>query len=126
MRRCLDSWAVLRWLEGVEPAATRVAKALDQRPVMSVVNAGEVFYIVRRQAGDEAAVEVLDTLRARVQLDPVDEARAVQMARIKADHRMALGDAFAAATAQAYGVRLLTGDPELLAKPRTWDVQDLR
>jgi len=41
-RPCLDSWAVLRWLEGVEPAASRVEDLLPKRPLMSWMNVGEV------------------------------------------------------------------------------------
>jgi len=40
---CLDSWAILRWLEGEEPAAARVEASLENRPVMSWINPGEVF-----------------------------------------------------------------------------------
>jgi PIN domain nuclease of toxin-antitoxin system len=43
---CLDSWAVLAWLEGEEPAASRVQEALVSRPVMSWINVGEVAYVV--------------------------------------------------------------------------------
>ena len=53
MTFALDSWAVLRLLEGTEPAAGRVEQILtDARPVMSWINLGEVFYIVRRDQGD--------------------------------------------------------------------------
>jgi len=45
---------------------------------------------------------------------------------LKADHPMALGDAFAVATAQAYRAVLLTGDPEILDGVRGWELEDLR
>lgn len=126
MRDGLDPWAVLRWLEGEETAATRVERALAGRPVMSVVNVAEVFYVVRRARGDATALAVVDGLRARVDLDPVDEDRAVAAGRIKADFPMALADAFALATATAHGARLLTGDPEILDAGGGWDLEDLR
>lgn len=50
----------------------------------------------------------------------------IQAARLKADHRFAYADAFAAATTMAHDALLLTGDPEL-SQPRVpWRVEDLR
>ena len=51
MTDCLDSWAVLLWLEGEDPAASRVEAALSGHPVMSWINIGEVSYIVESKAG---------------------------------------------------------------------------
>jgi predicted nucleic acid-binding protein len=126
MRVCLDSWAVLRWLEGTEPAATRVETALYDRPVMSLVNVGEVFYIVRRARDDGAALDVLDGLRARVEFDAPNEERVVASARIKTEHPMAFADAFAIATSVAHSAVLLTGDPEIIDAPGQWQIEDLR
>jgi len=123
---CLDAWAVLRWLEGAEPAASRVESALLERPVMSWINAGEVYYVVHRAAGAERAGLVLRDLRARAALDGASPARIVEAATIKALHPMALGDAFAVATAIAHGAVLLTGDPEILDRERLCPTEDLR
>ena len=38
MSVCLDSWAVLAWLHGQEPALTRVADVIEARPVISWIN----------------------------------------------------------------------------------------
>jgi predicted nucleic acid-binding protein len=126
VRVCLDSWAVLRWLEGTEPAANRVDIALQDRPVMSLVNVGEVFYIVRRARDDAVALEVLDGLRARVEFDVPNEERVVASARIKAVYPMAFADAFAIATSVAHSAVLLTGDPEIIDADGRWQVEDLR
>lgn len=124
----LDSWAVLRLLEGDEPAATRVEQALDSqvRPVMSWLNAGEVFYIVTRLRGRQAAESVIRDLRARVEVELPTEERVIAAAAIKAGHAMAYADAFAAATALAHDATLLTGDPELLLADAAWRHEDLR
>ena len=123
----LDSWAVLRLLEGVEPAASRVERILDaDRPVMSWINLGEVFYIVRRDRGDTEARDVVSDVRSRLRLDLPSEHRVLAAAAIKADHRMAYADAFAAATAIAHRATLLTGDPELLIDDAGWGWEDLR
>jgi predicted nucleic acid-binding protein len=123
----LDSWAVLRLLEGADPAATRVQSTLDDgTAVMSWINLGEVFYIVRRLHGRDAAESVVRDLRPLLDLDLPDQSRVIEAAAIKADHAMAYADAFAAATAIGHDATLLTGDPELLLADSAWRHEDLR
>ncbi len=123
----LDSWAVLRLLEGAEPAAGRVQGILDEvRPVMSWINLGEAYYIVRRDQGGDEAHEVVRDLRLRLDLDLPSEHRILAAAAIKADRPMAYADAFAAATAAAHDATLVTGDPELLLDGAPWEWEDLR
>jgi predicted nucleic acid-binding protein len=123
----LDSWAVLRLLEGADPAASRVEEVLEAaRPVMSWINLGEVFYVVRRDQDETEAREVVRDVRPHLSLDLPSEQRVLAAASIKADHRMAYGDAFAAATAAAHRATLLTGDPELLIEDAAWGWEDLR
>jgi predicted nucleic acid-binding protein len=123
----LDSWAILRLLEGTEPAARRIEQVLDDgRPVMSWINLGEVYYIIRRDQGENDALDVVRDLRLRLDLDLPSEDRVLNAAAIKADHPMAYADAFAAATAAAHDATLLTGDPELLLIGATWRWEDLR
>ena len=56
----LDSWAVLRYLENTDPAATLVADLLDDdRPLMSWINLGEVHYVLRRAHGEDDAIELV-------------------------------------------------------------------
>lgn len=127
MKLALDSWAVLRLLEGIEPAASRVQAVLDeQAPVMSWINLGEVYYVVRRAQSKDEALSVVRDLRERVDLDLPSEQRVLEAAALKADHRIAYADAFAAATAIAHTATLLTGDPELLADHAPWRFEDLR
>ena len=126
MTMCLDSWAVLRWLEGIEPAATRVDDVLAERPCMSWINAGEVYYIVTRLAGEAEAETVVNDLRLGVRLDPALPDRVTEAASIKARYPMAYADAFAVATALAYDATLLTGDPKIIEAGGPWRVEDLR
>lgn len=126
MRRALDSWAVLRLLEGVEPAAARVQEVLDGRPVMSWIDVGEVYYVVSRDRGAEEAQQVVRDLRPLLDLDLPSEDRVMEAARVKAEYRMAYADAFAVATAIAHGAVLVTGDPELLIDGAPWETEDLR
>ena len=126
MIESLDSWAILRWLDGDEPAAARVEAAIPSRPVMSWINLGEVAYIVERRAGVDRARRVVRELRPRLTLDLPSEARVLEAAHLKAGYAMAYADAFAVATAIAHGATLLTGDPEILNGDPTWPVEDLR
>lgn len=123
---CLDSWAVLRFLEGDSPAAQRVRRVLRQgRPVMSWINLGEVYYTVCRAAGAAEADAALGMLRPLVTLDSVTPARVLAAAHLKARHPIAYADAFAVATAAAHASVLLTGDPELTRRAMGCRVEDL-
>ncbi|MGI8413771.1 MAG: PIN domain-containing protein [Solirubrobacteraceae bacterium] len=114
MSVCLDSWAILAWLDGEEPALSRVNAEIDSRPVVSWVNLVEVYYRVERDHGRDAAEETLTALRRRLSPDLPGTARMIEVARLKARAPIALADCFAAATAAAHGLVLLTGDPELV------------
>ena len=127
MTTVLDSWSVLAFLDGTEPAATEVDALLArERPAISWINLGEVFYVVRRRHGEDAAVETLRDLRPAVDalLPSVDLVLAA--GRIKADHPLSYADAFAAATAIERLATLWTGDPELLVDGAPWAWRDLR
>lgn len=127
MRAVLDSWAILRYLEDAGPAAAAVADLLDaDRPVVSWINLGEVFYVVRRRYGEEEASSTVRDLRDITTAELPTQDRILDAARIKADHPMAYADAFAAATAVAHGAALWTGDPELLIGGSPWEWNDLR
>lgn len=124
MTWCLDSWAVLAWLED-DAAAARVDQVLDGA-VMSWINLGEVAYIVQRRRGDQSSQRTVAELRQRLTLDLPTPARVLAAADLKGRHRLAYADAFAIATAVARRAVLLTGDPEIVDGDPAWPVQDLR
>jgi predicted nucleic acid-binding protein len=123
----LDSWAMLRLLEDSGPAARMVEELLGRdRPAMSWINLGEVFYVVRRRHGDDAASETVRDVRDVVDARLPDERLILDAARLKAGHPMSYADAFAAAQAIALDAELWTGDPELLVDGSAWRWRDLR
>jgi predicted nucleic acid-binding protein len=123
----LDSWSVIRYLEDRGPAAEDVGGLLaSEHPIMSWINLGEIFYVIRRAAGEDAAASTIRDLRRAVVAELPNASRVVEAARIKADHPMTYADAFAAATAIAHDATLWTGDPELLVADATWRWRDLR
>jgi predicted nucleic acid-binding protein len=123
---CLDSWAVLRFLEGRTAAARRVRQVMRQgRPLMSWINLGEVYYVVHREAGVTEAEATVALLRPIVTLDSPTPDRVMAAARIKAQHPLAYADAFAVATAAAHDAVLLTGDPEIVRRKVGCRMEDL-
>lgn len=127
MSICLDSWAILAWLDGEEPAVSRIDGVLADRPLTSWVNLVEVYYRVARDQGRDAADGTLADLRAALTLDLPGTTRMIEVARLKARAPVALADCFAMATAAAHDLVLLTGDPEIIDLPdRPCQVEDLR
>jgi predicted nucleic acid-binding protein len=123
----LDSWAVMSYLQDEAPAAMQVETLLqDERPVMSWINVGEIFYILRRRHGEPHARAAVHDLRGVVTVELPTTDRVIDAARVKSDHAMAYADAFAAATTIACGAVLWTGDPELLVEGSPWRWKDLR
>jgi len=114
----LDSYALLAYLEG-EAGRPRVKELMSGAEsgryslYLSLINLGEVLYIIERERGLVAAQRVLaavDQLPLRVV--PVSRAEVLAAAHIKACYPISYADAFAVVTAQDYHCVLLTGDPE--------------
>jgi predicted nucleic acid-binding protein len=114
----LDSWAVIAYLEG-EAAAERVADHIadaheNEIPMfISVVNAGEVWYIIARETSVSDADRSITELR-HLGIDFVDAdwSLAHDAGVYKSKHKMSFADCFAAAVAKQNKALLLTGDPE--------------
>jgi len=115
MKRCLDSWAVLAWLDGEEPAAGVVERAIKrERPAMSWINLVEVHYRTIRDHGRREGDQVLAELRPLVTENLPGIAAMRSASALKAEHPIALADCFAVALAAEEEVALLTGDPEIV------------
>lgn len=127
MNFCVDSWTILAWLDGEDPALSRLDALLPTRPVVSWINLVEVYYRVERYHGRIAADDVLASLKSTLAPDLPGTARMVEAARLKARAPIALADCFAVVTATAHGLTLLTGDPEILELPDApCPIEDLR
>ncbi|MGN6258518.1 MAG: PIN domain-containing protein [Solirubrobacterales bacterium] len=115
MRRCLDSWAVLAWLDGEEPAARVVERTIKrERPAMSWMNLVEVHYRMIRDHGRQEADQVLAELRPQITENLPGIATMKSVSSLKAKHPIALADCFAIALAAEEEAELLTGDPEII------------
>jgi ribonuclease VapC len=118
--RVLDSWAILEWIAGRQPACGIVAALLSEgeeghaRLLMSIINVGEVYYCLRKNhslALAEDWRESAPTLPITVDVPTAPDVWIA--AELKARYPIAYADAFAAALARKHGCQLMTGDPEL-------------
>lgn len=114
----LDSFAVLAYFEG-EPGMARVRTLLAEaakgalRLHLSVINLGEILYIVEREHGLVAAQRTLAALdQLPVQIQSADRNVVLAAARLKARYSVSYADAFAVVVAHEQQAVLLTGDPE--------------
>jgi len=134
-RYVFDSWALLAWLGGEEPADAEVQALLDAATAghaelwMSIINLGEVYYSTARKSGgiEKAREDRKSLLQSPISFVEVDNDLVWEAAEIKAAHALAYADAFAAALTVRLKAVLVTGDPEfdLLAKSRMIAVKRL-
>jgi predicted nucleic acid-binding protein len=117
--RVLDSWPILEWISGRQPATDTVAKLFAEseagvtRLFMSAINVGEVYYFLRKRHSEELADSWRASSRtfpATIEVPTADEIW--DAAILKGRYPIAYADAFAAALAQKYQCPLVTGDPE--------------
>ncbi len=124
----LDSWAVIAYLEG-EPAAEKVADHIadaheNQIPLfMSVVNAGEVWYIIARETSvGDADRSIMELRHLGIDFVEPDWSLAHEAGGFKSKHKMSFADCFAAALAKHKKALLLTGDREFLQVEKDIDI----
>jgi predicted nucleic acid-binding protein len=117
----LDTFALLAYLRD-EPAAARIEKVLadggKEKCLLftSIINLGEVLYIIERKGGVAKAQDTLALIRQLpIEILPADEQSVFAAAHIKANHAISYADAFAVAAAIAKNAVILTGDTEFEA-----------
>jgi len=114
----LDSWAALAYL-GDEASAREVADLMtnaheNRIPMyMSMVNAGEVWYILAREISEQQADSAITDLTGLgIELIDLDWHLTRMAGTFKARHKMSYADCFAAALAKDRKSALVTGDKE--------------
>ena len=114
----LDSWAVMAYLED-GPSAEKVADIIADAHetgtplLMMVVNVGEVWYIIAREASEGDADRSFRELKQLgIEFVDADWSLTHEAARFKATCRMSFADCFAAALAKERKAYLVTGDKE--------------
>ncbi|MBI4760052.1 MAG: type II toxin-antitoxin system VapC family toxin [Chloroflexota bacterium] len=117
----LDTFALMAHF-GAETGGEKVRDLLIQAEdgkillAMSLINMGELAYIIGREQGKEKALEALDDLRSfPITFYEATEERILAAAWLKAKYPISYADAFSASLAQELGASLVTGDPEFKA-----------
>jgi predicted nucleic acid-binding protein len=117
--RVLDSWAILEWINARQPASKLVAEVLNQaeagkvRLLMSAINAGEIYYFLRKHHSAALADDwrtLSQTLPVTVEVPTMSDIW--DAATLKGQFPISYADAFAAALAQKYDCPLITEDRE--------------
>jgi uncharacterized protein len=123
----LDSWSVLAFIGGEQKGKEvmeLLTRVVDEGGslMMSVVNAGEVWYTIARRVSIEAADEDVESLsKLGVRFIDADWNLTRIAAYFKSRYRMSYADAYGAALAKQQGATLVTGDPEF--KPLVKEVK---
>jgi predicted nucleic acid-binding protein len=114
----LDSFALLAYLQD-EPIASRVEKLLETagkekcQIFLSLINLGELLYIIERRGGVAKAQDALALIQQLpIVVVPANEEVVFAAAHIKANHTLSYADAFVVAVAVQENAIILTGDPE--------------
>ena len=117
----LDSFALIGYLEN-EPSAPFVRDLLKQAHKgtvslwLSLINYGEVLYIVERERGLQTAQKTIGIIdQLPIAIADVDRHTVFLAAHFKARYPMSYADAFAVALAKTRSAELLTGDREFKA-----------
>jgi predicted nucleic acid-binding protein len=113
-----DSYAVLKLFqkeEGYSSVADllRRIRSAGERALMSVINYGEIIYIVKGTFGDQKKIECLAAIeRLGIEILSVPNELVFRAAEYKADFSISYADCFALASAVERKASLVTGDPE--------------
>jgi len=125
----LDANAVLRYFgvgegQGVEKvrALFEQAERNHARLSMSVINMGEVLYILLKHAGEQRAFQYIQALQHAVTMIEADASGTMEAATLKHRHQLGYADSFAAALALASKATLVSADPsfEKVGRPLKW------
>jgi predicted nucleic acid-binding protein len=125
----LDANVVLRYFGVSEGEGANKVRALFEqgergqaRLWMSVVNLGEVLYILLRHVGETRARQYVRVLQHVATMVEADAAQALAAAEMKHKYKLGYADSFAATLAVTLKATLVSADPafEKLGKTLKW------
>ncbi len=113
----LDANALVRLYRNTPGADTvdelvRQAKTGRAHLSISVVNFGEVLYVLSRFFGRERAMSCIEGARNAVAIVAAEEEHALDAALLRLHYKLGFADCFAAELAMRTGATLVTADPE--------------
>lgn len=114
----LDANAVIRYFKvGSAAGGEKVQELFLQaqrnqaRLSMSVVNLGEVFYILMKHLGEQRALHYVRVIQHAVTVVDADMSRTIDAATLKHRYQLGYADSFAAALALGLKATLVSADP---------------
>jgi predicted nucleic acid-binding protein len=125
----LDANAVLRYFGVSDGQGGEKVRGLfeqaernETRLSMSVINLGEVLYILLKHIGEQRAIQYIQALQHAVTMMDADMNRTMQAATLKHQYKIGYADSFAAALALETRATLVSADPsfEKIGKPLKW------
>jgi predicted nucleic acid-binding protein len=125
----LDANAVVRYLmetqdDGSEKVRSLISESqrANARLSMSVINLGEVLYILMKSSDEAKAVHSIRALQQIVAIAAADVERTIQAATLKYKYKLGYADSFAAGLAIEYNATLVSADPsfEKLERKLKW------
>ncbi|MDP9049534.1 MAG: type II toxin-antitoxin system VapC family toxin [Acidobacteriota bacterium] len=125
----LDANAVLRYFgisqgQGGEKVRGlfEQAEGNQARLSMSVINLGEVLYILLKHVAEQRALNYVKALRHAVTMIDADTRRTIEAATLKQQHKIGYADSFAAALSLESKATLVSADPafEKIGKSLKW------
>lgn len=125
----LDANAVIRYFAvGDGQGGDKVRGLFEQaernqaRLSMSVINMGEVFYILLKHIGEQRALHYVQVLQHAVTMIDADANRTIEAATLKHQYKLGYADSFAAALALESKATLVSADPsfEKVGKALKW------
>jgi predicted nucleic acid-binding protein len=115
----LDANAVLRYFAigdggGGEKVRTlfEQAKRSQAQLSMSVINLGEVFYILLKRVGEQRTLDYIQALQHAVTMVDADVNGTIEAATLKHHYKIGYADSFAASLALGLKATLVSADPE--------------
>jgi predicted nucleic acid-binding protein len=125
----LDANAVLRYFGVSEGQGTNKVRALFEQAErgqaslsMSVINLGEVLYVLLKHVDESRARHYVQVLQHVVTMVEADTAQALGAAEMKRKYKLGYADSFAAMLAMTLKATLVSADPafEKLGKTLKW------
>jgi predicted nucleic acid-binding protein len=125
----LDANAVIRYFGvGDGQGGEKVRGLFEQaernqaRLSMSVINMGEVLYVLLKHLDEQRAFQYIQALQHAVTMIEADANRTIEAATLKHRYKLGFADSFAAALALASKATLVSADPsfEKVGKPLKW------
>ncbi len=125
----LDANAVLRYFAvGDGQGGEKVRGLFEQAErnqaqlSMSVINMGEVFYILLKHIGEQRALHYIQVLQHAVTMIDADANSTIDAATLKHQYKLGYADSFAAALALASKATLVSADAsfEKIGKSLKW------